>query len=462
MKLEEYLTSVTEQIRCVKARDMVSEELKGHILDQAEAYEADGMCREEALVRAVRDMGDPVETGVSLDRVHRPRVSVEILTLIGVISILSILFHGFLMGRSETLGAMGYSYLQNIVLYTLIGYAAMLLVYRMDYSILARYGKAAAGILLAFLILGRYTGGMWMGGMLYYIWIVPLGLKISVPPLLYLYVPLYAAVLYSYRGKGYGALLKIALWSVIPLLYVWLMPALHLVITLGISFAVLFAVAVHKGWYRMNRKRVLAGLGAVLLAAPLSAPLLMYTRALADYQMARLRAFLMQDGDYGYITITLRELLKSSRLIGGDKGTVASLTDRLPGFNSDYILVSLMSSYGILAGVLILVLLAVLMGNIFRISVRQKNQLGMLLGISCGILFLTQVVLNLAVNLGLIPTMTTALPFFSWGGSNTVVSYILLGLVLSIYRYKNILPEHITASSTGLGKFLKKQRQSPA
>ena len=49
MKLDEYLNIVSEQIRYTKIRGTVSEELKNHILDQAEAYEACGAFPEEAL-----------------------------------------------------------------------------------------------------------------------------------------------------------------------------------------------------------------------------------------------------------------------------------------------------------------------------------------------------------------------------------------------------------------------------
>ena len=59
MRMEEYLSKVTEQIRCQKARELVIDELKDHIMEQAEAYEAEGMPQSEALEQAVRQMGDP-------------------------------------------------------------------------------------------------------------------------------------------------------------------------------------------------------------------------------------------------------------------------------------------------------------------------------------------------------------------------------------------------------------------
>ena len=90
MKLNEYLETVSEQIRYTKIRSTVTEELKNHILDQAADYEACGAFPEEALERAVREMGDPVETGVALDRIHRPQMNWSILIAIAVLSILGV------------------------------------------------------------------------------------------------------------------------------------------------------------------------------------------------------------------------------------------------------------------------------------------------------------------------------------------------------------------------------------
>lgn len=50
--------------------------------------------------------------------------------------------------------------------------------------------------------------------------------------------------------------------------------------------------------------------------------------------------------------------------------------------------------------------------------------------------FLTQTGLNIMINLGLFPACATSLPFLSAGGGNILLSYTLMGIVLSIYRYK--------------------------
>lgn len=76
---ESFIRNVTEQIRCVRARDAIARELSDHISDQAEVYEAMGESHEDAVNRAVREMGDPVEVGVELDRVHRPQVDYKLI-----------------------------------------------------------------------------------------------------------------------------------------------------------------------------------------------------------------------------------------------------------------------------------------------------------------------------------------------------------------------------------------------
>lgn len=70
---QEYLKSLTEQIRTKRARTMVAEEVEAHIEDQKQDFMAHGL-GEEAESMAVIEMGDPVEAGVKLDRVHRPKM----------------------------------------------------------------------------------------------------------------------------------------------------------------------------------------------------------------------------------------------------------------------------------------------------------------------------------------------------------------------------------------------------
>lgn len=420
MRIEEYLNTVTEQMRCKKAREGVAEELRTHILCQAQEYEKFGLSEEEALEKAVRGMGDPVETGVSMDRIHRPQMAWDILILIGIISILSIMFQAVIGNYGDGNGS---EYLTGHVVYTVCGYILMLAVYRLDYSFIGKHSKLiAAGMLL--LIIGAGAA------------------SVSVSALMYLYLPLFGAVLYQYKGEGYGILWKAALWSVVPLVFVFKQPAFSTAVLLGVSLAAVFSVAVWKKWYHIDRKRVLTGLWAGMVLLPgLCLGILQMAGRIELYQAARIRAFLNLDVSDDYVIKIIRTVLEESSFLGRNQEGLKLVNEKLPELYSDNIFVGIVAAYGIFAGILILVLLAGVVIKAFRVSFRQRNQLGMIMGFSCGMVFGLQIVTNIMVNMGLLPRTATLLPFFSSGGGTILVSYILLGLTLSVYRYKNILPE---------------------
>ena len=72
-QVQAYLKTVQEQIRWKRARPVLALELEQHLADQTEAFQAEGQDKDTAVRLALEDMGDPVELGVELDRVHRPR-----------------------------------------------------------------------------------------------------------------------------------------------------------------------------------------------------------------------------------------------------------------------------------------------------------------------------------------------------------------------------------------------------
>ena len=81
---------------------------------------------------------------------------------------------------------------------------------------------------------------------------------------------------------------------------------------------------------------------------------------------------------------------------------------------------------------------------VFTISLKQKNSLGCIVGCSCGVAIGLQSLSNVLIVFGFLALTDSVLPFFASGLSFALVDYILLGLVLSIYRFKDIrLPEYL-------------------
>ena len=434
MKLNEYLETVSEQIRYTKIRSTVTEELKNHILDQAADYEAYGAFPEEALERAVREMGDPVETGVALDRIHRPQMNWSILIAIAVLSILGVgVYYIANIQFSDTFPW------QRQAMYVLLGFFLMLIVYRVDYSILEKFKWKAAVFFFLLMVVSSILFGVEIYGVNRWISFGPITFSISEAILLY--VPLFGAALYSFRGDDYIVLAKIVPMIILPVFFVWITPGLSTALILFTSLSLLFAFAVWKDWYQIHKKAVLGIFGGIILLNPL-AILGYYYFFGAAYQADRIRAFFTQSGDGFYIQNIARNMRESSALLGSSHQAMEQLAN-VPTreYLTDFILVSMCSIYGVLLTVAVVSGLTLIIFKIFRISLTQKNQLGMIVGTGCGLVFLVKTTVGILQNLQLIPYISVNIPFLSYGGSNVVVSYILLGLVLSVYRYKNILPD---------------------
>ena len=67
-------------------------------------------------------------------------------------------------------------------------------------------------------------------------------------------------------------------------------------------------------------------------------------------------------------------------------------------------------------------------------------------------IILLNISLNLAGIFGWVPLTTTFLPFLSVGRNNILLCYALVGIILSIYRYKDVYPKKLKASQVSLQK----------
>lgn len=436
MRMEEYLNKVTDQIRCKKAHESVKGELQNHILDQMEAYKLGGMEEEEALDKAVLDMGDPVAVGNSFDRIHRPQISWSLLLLIGVISIFSMVFQLAVSKEGETLLAFT---ARRQMIFLVMGYICMLAVYYLDYSFLGRYAELLGVLFLGWILIATPFRTMVNGKST---WIVLGGVSVNIPIVMCLFIPIFGGILFQYRGQGYKAMGKSVLWMAVVVGFT-ITKSLPYAFCLGVVMLTLLVLAVWKDWFQINKKAVLGTIGGIVLASVFLGigSLTFIVRAggiLPAYQEARLRAVITQSGDASYAADMARQIIENSQWIGGNTENIEMALNDLPGAGSEQILVSIVAYFGVLAGMFVVGLMFYLIQKIFRISFSQKNQLGMMVGCGCGMILGIMIFFSVAQNLMVFPITSIVLPFFSNSGSGTLVFYILLGLVLSIYRYQNI------------------------
>lgn len=417
--MNEFIKRLTEQMRCVKAREGVAREVSDHILDQAAAFEETGMEHDQAVEMAVHEMGDPVEIGVSLDRIHRPQMNWKLILVTFVLTMAGLLVMYSIYGMSTIVSRQ--------CIFTAAGMAVILAVNFIDYSVIGRFGSLAYILLTAlFFICGmtlRQVNGR-----------IP-----ALAVLVYLYVPVFAGILYRLRGGSYGA---VGVGMRLVFLTSCLAARFGSSVIIGLNiFLILLAtllLAVRKGMFRIRQRGtvfVIAALGML----PVLVPALALCFMEGGFRKERILAFLHR-GEYnqsaGYIYTAIDTILGSSHFVGKGNETVYALSD----YGSNLVLLRLMHEYGLIAGIVLLLLFVVFAVGVMKIVQSQKNQLGMLVSASCFLVFAANCLEGILVNLELLPMTTVSIPFVTFGGSVALVYSVLIGLILSVHRYEKVLP----------------------
>ena len=105
----------------------------------------------------------------------------------------------------------------------------------------------------------------------------------------------------------------------------------------------------------------------------------------------------------------------------------------LPEAHNDFILAVIAEETGILGCSLLLLVFTILISKIFSIGKRCLQDGRDFPGLACyfvGILFSIQVLINVGVSTGALPTKGLTLPLISYGGNSMVVSLFMLGIAL--------------------------------
>lgn len=109
----------------------------------------------------------------------------------------------------------------------------------------------------------------------------------------------------------------------------------------------------------------------------------------------------------------------------------------LPAAHTDFVFAVLAEELGLVAVLGIMVLFSIIIVRAFVIA-RQAEAVGQVysarLAQGIGLLLGSQAMINMGVNMGLLPTKGLTLPFVSYGGSSMLASCIAMGLLLLIGR----------------------------
>lgn len=109
---------------------------------------------------------------------------------------------------------------------------------------------------------------------------------------------------------------------------------------------------------------------------------------------------------------------------------------RVPIGESDFILAYIGQFFGFVGSVITLLLLLILCIKILIIAKNSKDSLGKLICTGVFAMFISQTIINTGMVLCISPVIGVTLPFLSAGGTSAFVSYVSVGMVLGVYRFK--------------------------
>lgn len=162
-----------------------------------------------------------------------------------------------------------------------------------------------------------------------------------------------------------------------------------------------------------------------------------YMVASRTYRLKRFTAFLdpWQDRlDSGFQIVQSYLAFGSGGLWGSGLGDSRQKLLFLPDAHTDFIFSILAEELGLVGVLLTMALFALFLGRCFRVALKVQDDFGKHLAYGISTLFALQIVINMAVVMGLIPTKGLPLPFISYGGSALVTYMFMTGVLLSISR----------------------------
>ena len=108
----------------------------------------------------------------------------------------------------------------------------------------------------------------------------------------------------------------------------------------------------------------------------------------------------------------------------------------LPAQHTDFAFAVWAEATGFFGGTILLLAYALLLSRIGKVAFTTDSRHGLILAVLIGAWLVFQVVVNLGMVLGWIPTTGVTLPLFSYGGSSLISTCAALGVVQSVWRHR--------------------------
>lgn len=204
------------------------------------------------------------------------------------------------------------------------------------------------------------------------------------------------------------------------------------------SAIILFAVWLGMTMVSGISKKHLAivfGVGAVAFV-------LLWSFVLQPYQQQRIKTFIHPLTDIrgaGYNAYQSTIAVGSGGLLGKGIGYgTQSRLKFLPEYQTDFIFASFAEEWGFVGVTILLLCFGVIIWRILSIGMIGATNFEMLYAMGLAIFFMTQFIIHIGMNMGLMPVTGQTLPFMSYGGSHLVTEFAGLGILMGMRRFSRV------------------------
>ncbi|HYK95208.1 MAG TPA: rod shape-determining protein RodA [Candidatus Dormibacteraeota bacterium] len=319
----------------------------------------------------------------------------------------------------------GASVFLRALMWTAIALAVFLVATVFDYHWLKTFAwplyLMQLGLLVITLAIGGGVGGSSR-------WVSIFGLQFQFSELAKV---LMIVVLANYLGSRIGRLGSF--WAFVgagilagpPFVLVLLQPDLGTALVFGaIVVATLFMSGASLRWM------------GIFAATAVAAFPIVWTYVLADYQKARLTAFLNPLADLqgtGYQLAQAQIAISSGGWFGrGLTNGLQNTLGLLPVQDTDFVFAILAEELGFLGAIVVMALFVVLLWRVLVAGWRSKDPFGTIFACGVAAMLLFQLVVNVGMVIGIMPITGIPLPFISHGGASLISIALALGILESI------------------------------
>jgi len=328
----------------------------------------------------------------------------------------------------------GFFFLKRQGLYALLGMGMMFVAMQFDYHHLRKLAAPAFIICIMLLVAVLLPGiGTKAGGAAR--WIRALGFSIQPSELAKLALVIYLAHSLAkkkekIRSLKFGFIPYMIVLAVVLLLLL-LQPDLGTAVTLAVVAMTMLLVAGARLSYLVS---------IVLLAMPFLYVAIMHV----GYRKRRILAFLNpwdDPTDTGFQIIQSWIAFGNGGVFGTGLGEGKQKLFYLPEAHTDFIFSVVGEELGFVGVFTVVAIFLMLILRGMRTALRAEDEFGTLLAFGISLMLGLQVIVNLGVGLGLMPTKGMTLPMLSYGGTSLLVTLTAIGILLNVSAHTNNGPE---------------------